>query len=269
MVAADRRNEMAWISNTQYRGYRLPGPIPVPTDGYGLLPAQTTALRDFTGAIDTLGMLVAPRNISLAGVDFVAGGRLDIARPGPIQLTWDPVDGATVYHLEIWNIGGSVLAATLVTPRTSLAIPASLFVAGGSYVMILGAEQYPRGGHPTQVIPGGTPHLVAQTVSGRFHVVARCGDGIVDRDSGEECDDRGESPRCNADCTISRCGDGILNTTSGEACDTVVATAGCNLDCSLAVCGDGKVGKAEDCDDGNTTDDGNGCSADCHFTVSP
>jgi len=37
----------------------------------------------------------------------------------------------------------------------------------------------------------------------------------------------------------------------------------CRLDCSLPVCGDGVVDPGEDCDDGNTTDDGNGCSADC------
>lgn len=30
-------------------------------------------------------------------------------------------------------------------------------------------------------------------------------------------------------------------------------------------CGDGVVQPGEDCDDGNTTDDGNGCGTDCQF----
>ena len=40
---------------------------------------------------------------------------------------------------------------------------------------------------------------------------AYCGDGSVD--SGEECDDRGESAACNADCTWSVCGDSISDMT--------------------------------------------------------
>jgi hypothetical protein len=252
------------ISNVQHRGYRLPGPIANPDDGYGLMSAQTTAQRAFTGAIDTGGMLQPPGAIKLAGVDFVTGGKVDFTGVAPIQLTWDPVDAATIYHLEVWNLSSSQLVAALDTPRSSLAIPASVFAGGGFYIMVLGAEQYPRGVRPTQLLRGGTPYLVAQTMSGRFHLVASCGDGVVQ--NREECDDRGESARCNVDCTTSHCGDGIHNATAAEACDTVFESAGCNADCTLAVCGDRRVSRAsEDCDDGNTTDDNNGCSADCHF----
>ncbi len=44
-----------------------------------------------------------------------------------------------------------------------------------------------------------------------------CGDGIID--SEELCDDAGESPSCNADCTPAGCGDGVVNAAAGEACD--------------------------------------------------
>lgn len=44
-----------------------------------------------------------------------------------------------------------------------------------------------------------------------------CGDGMVE--GAEECDEAGESPSCDADCTIPMCGDGLLNAAAGEECD--------------------------------------------------
>jgi cysteine-rich repeat protein len=38
---------------------------------------------------------------------------------------------------------------------------------------------------------------------------------------------------------------------------------GCRMDCTVARCGDGVVDSGEQCDDGNTLDDRNGCSATC------
>ena len=37
-----------------------------------------------------------------------------------------------------------------------------------------------------------------------------CGDGMID--AGEECDDAGESPTCDSDCTVAYCRDATLNT---------------------------------------------------------
>jgi len=124
-----------------------------------------------------------------------------------------------------------------------------------------------------------------------------CGDQTTD--AGEDCDDGGESAACNSDCTFAICGDNILNlqasetcddgntiddgngcsvaclttavcgnsiTEIGEACDTAgVNAAGCDYDCTAAVCGDFIINTpdGEECDDGNTVDDGNGCSATC------
>ncbi|HEY3235349.1 MAG TPA: lamin tail domain-containing protein [Polyangiaceae bacterium] len=50
----------------------------------------------------------------------------------------------------------------------------------------------------------------------------RCGDGIVQ--GGEQCDGDGQgkggqTPECNPDCTWSVCGDGVVNSDAGELCD--------------------------------------------------
>jgi len=77
-----------------------------------------------------------------------------------------------------------------------------------------------------------------------------CGDGVVM--CGEQCDDRGESTTCDADCTFPECGDGVLNVSAGEQCDDGNRNPadGCTNACT--VCGDGVVAAPEECDEGNT-----------------
>jgi hypothetical protein len=58
-----------------------------------------------------------------------------------------------------------------------------------------------------------------------------CGNGRVD--VGEECDDRGASATCDADCTFASCGDGVLNTLAGEECDSADQVATCGANCKL------------------------------------
>src|SRR5690606_1946783 len=121
---------------------------------------------------------------------------------------------------------------------------------------------------------------------------SRCGDGIVDSASGEECDDGNEvfADGCESDCRFTcsedyRCDDG--NACNGvETCTEhrcVAGTqeadgSGCALadgsdgvcragSCVAAGCGNGVVDGGEDCDDGNTDDD-DGCRTDCTFTCS-
>ena len=91
---------------------------------------------------------------------------------------------------------------------------------------------------------------------------ARCGDGIVWYEGGEQCDEI--SPTC-ADCALVNlvaCGDG--DTDPGEACDdgNTDDGDGCSALCREEVCGDGIVQPGEACDDGNT-DDGDGCDRSC------
>lgn len=87
-----------------------------------------------------------------------------------------------------------------------------------------------------------------------------CGDAIVHDD--EECDDGGNSPLCDANCTLAVCGDGTPNDLAGEECDTAGASATCDADCTLAVCGDSQVNAAagETCDDGGESVN---CDTDC------
>jgi hypothetical protein len=67
--------------------------------------------------------------------------------------------------------------------------------------------------------------------SARFRFLPSCGDGVVQ--AGEDCDTRGESATCNADCTSALCGDGVVNAAAGEACDTVQASDTCTAACKL------------------------------------
>jgi len=84
---------------------------------------------------------------------------------------------------------------------------------------------------------------------------AGCGDGVTD--TGEDCDDSGESATCDADCTVPVCGDGVTNVTAGEDCDDAGESASCDADCSDAICGDGTLNttSGEVCDDGAGNND--------------
>jgi hypothetical protein len=84
-----------------------------------------------------------------------------------------------------------------------------------------------------------------------------CGDGVLLPEVGETCDDGGDSPGCDADCTAPACGDFHANIPAGEACDGGSHdTAQCDADCSAVACHDGHENAAagEQCDDGNTSD---------------
>lgn len=93
-------------------------------------------------------------------------------------------------------------------------------------------------------------------------VEAGCGDGVVQ--TGEDCDDAGESATCNATCSDAACGDGVTNATAGEECDDAGDSVDCNADCTETACGDGVLNTVagEECEDGDT-DDGDGCSSTC------
>lgn len=64
-------------------------------------------------------------------------------------------------------------------------------------------------------------------------VVQRCGDGVVHGREG--CDDAGESPTCHADCRLKVCGDGLLSRDLGEDCDdgNVASGDGCSETCEI------------------------------------
>ncbi len=104
----------------------------------------------------------------------------------------------------------------------------------------------------------------------------RCGDGIVNEDSPEECDnglnldgyDTGDGA-CAPGCVPPpSCGDGFVDVRFGEECDEGSdndgSYGGCAEDCSLApYCGDGVKDEGEECDDGNNKNDDT-CDVECH-----
>jgi len=66
-------------------------------------------------------------------------------------------------------------------------------------------------------------------------VGAECGDGILDTEFGETCDDGGNSVTCNGNCTPSACGDGFPNDAAGETCDDGNVTPGDGCDASCLI----------------------------------
>ena len=103
--------------------------------------------------------------------------------------------------------------------------------------------------------------------------IGTCGNGIVEDNIGEVCDDGNEldGDGCSANCMRNEvCGDGIVDTAAGEICDdgNEEDGDGCSRDCmSDETCSNGITDTAmgEVCDDGNLKD-GDGCSRDCMST---
>ena len=88
----------------------------------------------------------------------------------------------------------------------------------------------------------------------------RCGDGIVQKDWGEQCEPTSSNdPNCTQDCKLpGYCGDAIVQSQLGEQCDygtalNTGAYGGCNPNCTLApYCGDGVTqSPPEQCDLGS------------------
>ncbi|WAS94535.1 DUF1554 domain-containing protein [Nannocystis punicea] len=95
-----------------------------------------------------------------------------------------------------------------------------------------------------------------------------CGDGFVQPSLGEECDQgwwaNDNSGYCTLACKEFFCGDGFVRP-GFEQCDLGPDNGPgqpCDLECNGAVCGDGVVAPGEDCDDGDTEQNGL-CNADC------
>eukprot|EP00727_Mastigamoeba_balamuthi_P014095 m51a1_g9308 hypothetical protein (1308) ;mRNA; r:87685-93403 len=129
--------------------------------------------------------------------------------------------------------------------------------------------------------------------------VRACGDGAVDMDRGETCDDANREPHdgCGPLCTVetgyacagqpslcrrtgslrsrrSTCGNKVVeppetcddgNTVSGDGCSSLCTIEDgfvCTQTTCTPICGDGEVHGSESCDD-NNTESGDGCSSSC------
>lgn len=101
-------------------------------------------------------------------------------------------------------------------------------------------------------LAAGLAFLLASAPPAGNVTVPTCGDGIIQTEAGEECDncedgppDNGPEANCTDECKCNRCGDGTVDTTSADdtpSCPNNAAT--------------------EECDDGNSVS-GDGCSAQC------
>ncbi|HYC00014.1 MAG TPA: DUF4215 domain-containing protein [Candidatus Limnocylindrales bacterium] len=98
---------------------------------------------------------------------------------------------------------------------------------------------------------------------------AHCGDGTIQADIGEECDDgnRTSCDGCDYNCTLPTCGNAV-GCAGSEECDDGDDESGdgCSPTCDLEYCGDGTIqeGLGEVCDDGNNSL-GDGCTPNCEF----
>jgi cysteine-rich repeat protein len=125
-----------------------------------------------------------------------------------------------------------------------------------------------------------TPGLPCEQIS---VVHPHCGDGLVQPEYGEACDDGindGSLGGCAADCMLPYCGDGQVQPEYGEVCDDGINGGGygrCGADCTLAplpaspdcsrlerYCGDGVLqADYEECDDGANNGRNGHCELDC------
>ena len=97
-----------------------------------------------------------------------------------------------------------------------------------------------------------------------------CGDGIVQKLLGEQCEPTSHDPSLPYQCqrclfSSLSCGDGVLD--PGEECDdgnrnSTSPDANCRPNCHGYRCGDGILDSAEVCDDGNRLN-GDGCDMYC------
>jgi fibro-slime domain-containing protein len=117
----------------------------------------------------------------------------------------------------------------------------------------------------------------------RTHTTCKdhCGDGIVN--GSESCDNGPDNKDdsyggCTISCTLAPfCGDGKVDGQFGEECDdgynqtTYGHTQGCGPGChTVPFCGDGKVDSLfdEECDDGDRNGaPEDGCDSECHFVI--
>jgi len=118
-------------------------------------------------------------------------------------------------------------------------------------------------------------------------VTSTCGDGFVNRDDGEQCDDGNDDndDGCTNDCLLpcsedADCDDGLIcngeetcNTDRGFCSFGVNASDGTSCPdgecvfgaCESVECGNSIVNTGEQCDDGNAMN-GDGCEDDCTFS---
>jgi cysteine-rich repeat protein len=149
--------------------------------------------------------------------------------------------------------GPAVVAGAVIAMTAALAAIGSCFFSSATNVCESGLRC--------------APGLVCSVAQDACIEIGGCGDGVVNSDKGEVCDDGNtrSGDGCSADCMSTEvCGNNILDTAAGELCDdgNTRDGDGCSSKCIPERCGNKILDPGEVCDDGNTIS-GDGCSADC------
>jgi fibro-slime domain-containing protein len=161
-------------------------------------------------------------------------------------------------------------ATSALTLPNAVAIDTGMELGGVYEVVLFHAERHECGSNFKLTLAGfEAPESLCDEV---------CGDGVVTRT--ETCDDGEQNGAgygvCAADCTPGpRCGDGVVQEEGNEACDnglnvdrySTVSDA-CGPGCTQpSFCGDSVVdsGFGEECDDGVNDNSYGGCSDTCHL----
>jgi fibro-slime domain-containing protein len=225
--------------------------------------------------------------VDLGGLHEVATGEFDLAGPGQAPGL------ATVTRT-----GPPGSALTLAAPAQ---IPTGMEFGGVYEVVLFHAERHECGSNFKLTLAGfDAPRSSCQEVCGDGVVTRsetcdegeqngggygfcaddctpgpRCGDGEVQEDGGEACDNGFNIDRystnptaCAPGCTRPAfCGDAVVDPAFGEECDDGVndnSYGGCSEACKVGpFCGDGTVnGGGEECDDNNRVN-GDGCNLSC------
>jgi cysteine-rich repeat protein len=231
--------------------------------------AVTERVQPFVNSTPNLSVTLAPPgNFKIATKPAAGGGLIAFDGVGPITASWNAVAGAKSYAVNVFRVfanGNQTRTqsnAIFFTAGTSIQLPAEVFSGSEFFVFSVQSHQTPTDYSAGLLVPNGMPNQFATFPGSMFRLSSSCGNGAVD--TGEACDTTGETAGCDVDCTPVLCGDGLRNAMAGELCDSIRDSEGCDADCTLPMCGDGRRNLAtEDCDDGNATDDGNGCSATC------
>jgi cysteine-rich repeat protein len=211
----------------------------------------------------------APTGITIGGQPLLDGGAVAFDGTAPVMVTWNAVPMTDSYIVDVYEVALDVTKTTIThlaifrTGATSLALPGSLFTKGHYYLFAVGETRQTAAYSTGQLNRSSTPHSGGGVISGIFRFSNDCGNGTVD--AGEDCDTKGATATCDADCTAIKCGDGTVNTAAGEQCDDVLDSPHCNAGtCKTSVCGDNYWNQAagEECDDGNIVN-GDGCNSQC------
>jgi fibro-slime domain-containing protein len=165
----------------------------------------TSADLTFIGDDDVWVFVNGRLALDLGGIHVPLAGQFTLTANGNVTLTtWEPPDPGEGETMD-----------TRISNTNTTAMALGLEDGGVYEIKVFHAERKPEGSSYQLTLSGFN--------TARSECVAICGDGILA--AGEQCDEGtagnlGGHNGCNSNCTLgSYCGDGIVQEEEGEACD--------------------------------------------------